>query len=134
MTEIAASSQEQSTGIGQVSRAVAQIDSVVQQNAAQTEEISSTAQSLTSQAFSLQALIGQLRDRETQAAAWRAEEDFSFAKDRRFVRLPGRSNNEHRSKSAPPERHGASKESRPPAPGAAAKNGSQSLKGGFEEF
>jgi len=134
MTEIAASSQEQSTGIGQVSRAVAQIDSVVQQNAAQTEEISSTAQSLTSQAFSLQALIGQLRDRESQAAAWRAEESFSSAKDRRFVRLPGRANNEHRSKSAQPERNGVSKESRPPAPGAAAKNGSHSLKGGFEEF
>ena len=55
--EIAAASQEQSTGIDQVNRAVTQMDQVVQSTAAQTEELSSTAQSLTAQARQLQALV-----------------------------------------------------------------------------
>src|SRR5262249_20285704 len=44
MAEIAATSQHQATGIDQVNRAVAQMDSVVQQNASQTEELYATAQ------------------------------------------------------------------------------------------
>ncbi|OAI39229.1 hypothetical protein AYO40_01275 [Planctomycetaceae bacterium SCGC AG-212-D15] len=57
MGEIAASSQEQFMGIEQVNRAVAQMDGVVQQSAAQTEELSSTAQSLSVQAAELHALM-----------------------------------------------------------------------------
>ncbi len=56
--EIAAASQEQSSGIDQVNKAVTQMDQVVQSNAAQTEELTSTAQSLASQAQQLQALVG----------------------------------------------------------------------------
>lgn len=59
IAEIAAASQEQSTGIDQVNKAVAQMDQVVQSNTAQTEELSSTAQALASQAAQLQALVGQ---------------------------------------------------------------------------
>jgi len=58
IAEIAAASQEQSTGIDQVNRAVTQMDQVTQGNAAQTEELSSTAQSLAAQAEQLQALVG----------------------------------------------------------------------------
>jgi methyl-accepting chemotaxis protein len=46
--EIAAAPREQSIGIDQVSKAISQIDRVTQQNAAQTAELSSTAQGLSS--------------------------------------------------------------------------------------
>ena len=58
MAEIAAASREQTTGIDQVSHAVTQMDQIVQANAAQTEELSSTAQTLAAQAEHLQALVG----------------------------------------------------------------------------
>ena len=58
MAEIAAASQEQTTGIEQVNTAVTQMDQVTQPNAAQTEELSSTAQALAAQAKQLQALVG----------------------------------------------------------------------------
>jgi methyl-accepting chemotaxis protein len=56
--EIARASQEQAQGINQVNRAVAQMDGVVQANAAQTEQLSSTAHALADQADRLQALVG----------------------------------------------------------------------------
>jgi methyl-accepting chemotaxis protein len=59
--EIAAASQEQSTGIDQVNRAVTQMDRVVQTNAAQSEELSSTARSLTAQAEQLQTLVARFK-------------------------------------------------------------------------
>jgi methyl-accepting chemotaxis protein len=59
--EIAAASQEQTTGIDQVNRSVAQMDDVTQANAAQTEELSSTAQSLAEEARRLQTLVAQFR-------------------------------------------------------------------------
>ncbi|OAI39228.1 hypothetical protein AYO40_01270 [Planctomycetaceae bacterium SCGC AG-212-D15] len=61
MAEIAASSQEQFTGIEQVNKAVAQMDSVVQQTAAQTEELSSTAQTLSTQADQLRVVLEQFK-------------------------------------------------------------------------
>ncbi|MGH7767162.1 MAG: methyl-accepting chemotaxis protein [Candidatus Binatia bacterium] len=59
--EIATASEEQSTGIDQVNRAVTQMDHVVQSNAAETEEMSSTAQSLSAQAQQLQALVARFK-------------------------------------------------------------------------
>ncbi len=47
--EIAAASREQSTGIDQVNTAVTQMDQVTQTNAAQTEELSGTAEELSQQ-------------------------------------------------------------------------------------
>ena len=61
IAEIAAASQEQSTGIDQVNRAVIQMDHVTQSNAAQTEELSSTAQSLASQAAQLQMVVSRFK-------------------------------------------------------------------------
>ena len=61
IAEIAAASQEQSSGIDQVNRAVTQMDHVVQSNAAQTEDLSSTAQSLTIQADQLKALVARFK-------------------------------------------------------------------------
>ncbi|MGH7767163.1 MAG: methyl-accepting chemotaxis protein [Candidatus Binatia bacterium] len=59
--EIAAASGEQSSGIDQVNRAVTQMDRVVQFNAAQSEELSSTARALTAQAGELQALVARFK-------------------------------------------------------------------------
>ncbi|KAB0643529.1 methyl-accepting chemotaxis protein [Burkholderia latens] len=53
MGEIAAASEEQSGGIEQVARAVAQMDEVTQQNAALVEEAAAAAQSLDEQAARL---------------------------------------------------------------------------------
>jgi methyl-accepting chemotaxis protein len=61
VAEIAAASKEQSTGVDQVNRAVSQMEQVTQSNAAQTEEISSTAEALAAQAGELQVLIGRFR-------------------------------------------------------------------------
>jgi methyl-accepting chemotaxis protein len=55
--EIAAASEEQSTGVEQVNTAMVQMDQVTQSNAAQTEELSSTAQSLSDQAARLMELV-----------------------------------------------------------------------------
>jgi methyl-accepting chemotaxis protein len=70
--EIAAASQEQSAGIDHVNRAVTQMDQVVQSNAAQNEELSSTALSLTGQARELEALVAKFKvedDGKARAAA-----------------------------------------------------------------
>ncbi len=51
--EIAAASQEQSSGADQVNRGLQQLDQVVQQNASASEELASTAEELSSQAEQL---------------------------------------------------------------------------------
>jgi methyl-accepting chemotaxis protein len=55
--EVAAASAEQSAGVTQVSRAMAQVDEVTQRNASAAEELSSTAEELAAQAESLLQLI-----------------------------------------------------------------------------
>ena len=50
VAEISAASQEQASGIDQVNRAIMQMDTVTQSNAAQVEELSGTSQSLAAQA------------------------------------------------------------------------------------
>jgi methyl-accepting chemotaxis protein len=61
IAEIAAASSEQTTGIDQVNKAVSQMDQVTQANAAQTEELSSTAQALATQAQQLQTLVARFQ-------------------------------------------------------------------------
>ena len=71
VSEIAAASREQATGIDQVNKAVTQMDSVTQRNASQTEEMSATAQTLTDQAGQLRDLVRKFRlseeEEETQS-------------------------------------------------------------------
>ena len=59
--EIAAGSQEQSAGIDQVNLGVNQMDHVVQSNAAQTEELSATAQTMAEQGRQLEELVGRFK-------------------------------------------------------------------------
>ncbi len=61
IAEIAAASQEQSQGIDQVNTAVAQMDKVTQQNAANSEESASAAEELSSQAEELQGMVAQFK-------------------------------------------------------------------------
>jgi len=55
--EVSAASQEQSAGIGQVSRAMTVVDQVTQRTAGAAEELSSTAAEMERQAQALQALM-----------------------------------------------------------------------------
>jgi methyl-accepting chemotaxis protein len=55
--EIAAASHEQAVGIEQVTKAMAQMDQVTQTNSAQTEELSSTSQTLAAHAAQMQSLV-----------------------------------------------------------------------------
>ncbi|MEZ6097431.1 MAG: methyl-accepting chemotaxis protein [Pirellulaceae bacterium] len=61
VSEIAAASKEQLTGIEQVNKAVSQMDRVTQANAAQTEEMSGTAASLLSHSNQLSGLVGRFQ-------------------------------------------------------------------------
>jgi ABC-type transporter Mla subunit MlaD len=60
VSEIAAASQEQAQGIDQVNTAVAQMDKVTQQNAANAEESASASEELNAQAESLNQVVGDL--------------------------------------------------------------------------
>ena len=53
IAEIAAASQEQSSGIGQVNTAITQMDQVVQQNASLVEEATAATESMKEQAGAL---------------------------------------------------------------------------------
>jgi methyl-accepting chemotaxis protein len=57
VNEIAATSEEQSSGIEQVNRAVVQMDEVTQQNVALVEEAAAVAQSLEEQAAGLRSAL-----------------------------------------------------------------------------
>ncbi len=61
MSEILAASQEQSSGIEQINKAVMQMDTVTQQNAALVEEAAAAAQAMRDQANSLTDVVGIFR-------------------------------------------------------------------------
>ncbi len=68
IAEIAAASQEQSAGIGQVNTAVAQMEQVVQQNASLVEQASAATESMKEQAASLLQIVSRFRLGEPSAA------------------------------------------------------------------
>jgi len=55
--EIAAASQEQSAGVGQINTAMNQMNQITQQNASSSEELAATAEEMTSQAEQLKELV-----------------------------------------------------------------------------
>ncbi|MDB5945869.1 MAG: mcp36H, partial [Ramlibacter sp.] len=61
IAEIAAASQEQSSGIGQVNTAVTQMDQVVQQNASLVEEATAATESMKDQAGSLLHMVSRFK-------------------------------------------------------------------------
>jgi methyl-accepting chemotaxis protein len=61
--QVATASQEQSSSLAQVSKAMGQVDEVTQRNASAAEELSSTAEEMAAQAEALQRLVGWFRVR-----------------------------------------------------------------------
>ena len=59
--EVAAASAEQSSGVGQMNRAMAQVDQVTQSNASAAEELASTAEELMRHAENLEKRIAFFR-------------------------------------------------------------------------
>ncbi len=72
MSEMAAASVQQSTGIEQVNQAVSQMDQVTQQNAALVEEASAAAQSMAQQAQELREAVAVFRVADTGPSTSRA--------------------------------------------------------------
>ena len=69
IAEIAAASQEQSSGIAQVNTAVTQMDQVVQQNASLVEEATAATESMKDQAGSLLEMVARFKLHERPQAA-----------------------------------------------------------------
>jgi methyl-accepting chemotaxis protein len=65
---VAAASAEQASGVGQMNRAMAQVDQVTQSNASAAEELASTAEELMRHAESLEKRIGFFRLQESVEA------------------------------------------------------------------
>ena len=59
--EIAAASQEQTAGVGQINTAMAQLSQITQQSASSAEELAATAEEMSGQAEQLQQLMGFFR-------------------------------------------------------------------------
>lgn len=59
--EISAASEEQSSGVGQITSAMQQLDKVTQQNAAGSEELAATAEELQAQSENMQQVVGFFR-------------------------------------------------------------------------
>ena len=72
MAEITASTNEQSTSIGEVGQAVAHLDQMTQQNAALVEESAAAAASLKDQSVRLSDVVGTFRLHDEAASAGRA--------------------------------------------------------------
>ena len=62
--DIASASRQQSTGVAQVNDALGQMEQLTQANAAQTQEITATAEALAGQSAHLRELVGHFRLRE----------------------------------------------------------------------
>lgn len=65
--EINAASNEQSSGVDQINKALVQLDQVIQQNASASEEMSSTSEELSAQAEQLQSAISFFRVKASNA-------------------------------------------------------------------
>ena len=105
--EIAAASNEQAQGIAQISKAIAEMDKVVQQNAANAEESASASEELSAQAMQMKDFVGEMI---TVVRGNKAEGSASAGRNieisRRQKPLPASRTNGHAEKSlAPPREH-----------------------------
>ncbi|OBV38228.1 methyl-accepting chemotaxis protein [Janthinobacterium psychrotolerans] len=87
VSDITTASAEQSTGIGQISEAVLQMDEVTQQNAALVEEAAAASQSLESEAARLQRVVSVFRLRQEHASLPPADSG-ATGQTRPVLRLP----------------------------------------------
>jgi methyl-accepting chemotaxis protein len=112
--EVAASSQEQSAGVAQMTRAMSQVDDLTQRNASAAEELSSTAEELAAQAETLQQLISFFH---IEGDSGRAERPSTAAVDARTWRAPAHANSPRKPATSVPAHIAAAK---PKARGASA--------------
>ncbi len=80
--EVAAASAEQSAGVGQISRAMEQMDQVTQRNSASAEELASTAEELSNQAQALRDLMAHFRVRGADGAPGSSDKLVQIGKPR----------------------------------------------------
>ncbi len=88
VSEIAAASDEQASGIGQINVAVAQMDSVTQQNAALVEEAAAAAASLSDQAEKLTSQVRRFKlaeDRDTASGNSAHRQHMDYAGSSQFL-------------------------------------------------
>ncbi|OYV40163.1 MAG: hypothetical protein B7Z81_02400 [Acidocella sp. 20-61-6] len=88
VADIAASAEEQSTGLNQVNTAVNQMDQVTQQNAAMVEEATAAAHGLASEAETLGNLMGQFQVGQIEQTAIAAPARKASAAKRPSLRAP----------------------------------------------
>jgi methyl-accepting chemotaxis protein len=88
MSEITAASQEQSTGIEEVNRAITQMDEMTQQNAALVEQAAAAAQSMQHQAAALAQAISVFKLEES-APRMQSNQPVRRAKPQPAATLPG---------------------------------------------
>jgi methyl-accepting chemotaxis protein len=69
--EVAAASQEQSSGVAQINKAMGMVDQVTQRNASASEELASTAEEMASQSESLLQLVGFFQVKQGEDGAQR---------------------------------------------------------------
>jgi methyl-accepting chemotaxis protein len=69
VSDIAASAQEQATGLGEINAAVNQMDQVTQQNAAMVEESTAASHNMKAEAAELSRLVGQFQVGEERPRA-----------------------------------------------------------------
>lgn len=92
MSEIAAASAQQSSGIDEVSKAIIQMDEMTQQNAALVEEAAAAAESMRTQACDLHERMGNFKVDENQASAQINQPRFAPDKlSQQFDELPSAS-------------------------------------------
>jgi len=77
MTDIAASSNEQATGIAEISEAINSMDQGTQQNAAMVEHSNAAAATMTAEAEKLRELVGQFRLNRVQAQNSRSQTNYA---------------------------------------------------------
>ena len=91
IAEIAAAGQEQASGIDQINKAITQLESVTQQNAALVEEAAAASESMANQSVGLQRLVGQFQIDESllqHAAPTAAPSAHASTAPRRRVATP----------------------------------------------
>jgi len=93
--EIAAASQEQAQGIDQVNTAVAQMDKVTQQNAANAEESASASEELSAQAEQMQGIVGELVQLVEGASTSQQAPHRTSAKSAAKVKKPALGKSDH---------------------------------------
>jgi methyl-accepting chemotaxis protein len=82
MQDVAAASKEQSSGVAQINKAMAQVDTVTQRNASSAEELSSTSEELAAQSEQLQQLMTFFKVRSADVADSKGKGQPRFASNR----------------------------------------------------